>query len=291
MSIYTCDVCGKSTIIDSTSIIPYTGCLLTSHCNGRLRINRNPSVTPTTQSVDRYALDIISQPLLSRIWRGDFNVSVQPTILIYKQTGAGAYSQITSGFTITIDSNDDLVIMFDEPTAGIAHVITHTSYRALERLAAPAVYDQITYNGVLTIAVPLYVPVPSNPIISIVDPLSNIEQHYVLDMVAHRSPLGITLFNTAWKTVDTVTIEGTVHRLFSCIIPSKVELYDGSYQLSSDHPILLSNKPHSDVADVDRKKHIPSGLYTGLMTRTELLIDSTQKSLYNIPIKTTSLIF
>lgn len=291
MSIYTCDVCGKSTIIDTSSNIFYTGCLLTSHCKGRLRVNRNPSTITSTQSVPRYALDVISQPLLSREWRGDFNVSVQPTILVYKQTGVGSYDQITSGFSILIDSNDDLILKFDEPTAGIAHIITHTSYRALERAQVAVAFEPITYNGVLTIAVPVNIQTPINPVISIVDPGTNTVISTNLTVTAHKSSAGITLFNTSWKTADSVTIEGIEHKVYSCIVPTQVALYDGQYELLSDYPILLSREPHTDIVDTDRKKCVPSGLITGSMTRTELLIDSTQKSVYNIPIKTTSLIF
>lgn len=227
MTIFTCSVCGKSTQIDTTSSLVFTNCLLTAHCSGRLYRNANASDgAKVTSTVNRYKLEILTQPLLSKVWVSSYRTTTIPYVLVYQLNANGGYTQLKTGFSVSINSSSNLVITLNTATSGVAHIISNTSFKLPELVQPDTEYVQLSANSILTIA--------SNStndtitkVVTYTDPETNSLTTSNLTFTAHKSSIGVSIFNTPWKNVESVILESKPFRVFSCNISQSIPNIQG----------------------------------------------------------------
>lgn len=292
MTLYTCAVCGKSTHVDTSKPIVFTNCMLTDKCLGKLYKDTNVgNVTISKQTNNRIKLDVITQKLLSKRWISAYKVNTMPIVYVYKLNANGTHSQIYSGFSVTISSNNELVIQFTTATAGIAHIVYNTSFRLSEQLLPSTQYTPLSVNGILTIASTTF----TNSItkqLTYLNTDTNTNVTTGVDFIAHQSNSGITLFNTPWQTSDIITIGDVKYKVYSCNVRQTLPLslnVPWSVDFGSD-VILLSADPYQSPQDCILNTTCKSKA-TGVMNPPNLDIDGSLLYEYYPNIKFKSSIF
>lgn len=281
MTLYTCSVCGKSTQIDTSGSITFTNCLLTLNCKGRLYKDTNVGNVLLNKNVtNRIKLDVLTQPLLSYKWVGRYNVNTIPHVFVYRKNSDGTYTQLTSGYTISIDSNGDLNIDFTTATSGLAHIISHTSFRLPEKVVPDIEYTNMSSNGVLTIA-SKNVNDSIQKTLTFTDPTTNTSTNVEITFTAHRSSNGISLFNTPWRTIAEIVLESSTYKLFSCNLNQFITPtlnVPWNIDFGTDIP-LLSMEPNTAIQDCDLSKSCVSKC-NGIMNPPNLQVEASQIYLY-----------
>lgn len=313
-STYQCTQCKQTIQVNSnTRGVDFTNhCIITPLCSGQLV---GTSVT-ATQSVSiprtpRNVLFIFQQQLSESVWKVAHDLNSNPSIKVYADTIENGKSvkrlMDVDDYVATYNNPNLVTIEFATQTTGEVHLISRSSNPVPTTVTSnDTQYGSITTNGILTIAHLVRDDIlPAIDLsITTISPSTNEAANHSVMLNPHEFESEISLFDTPWQSVNTITVNGQLFKLYSgritnVLSANSVEV-GSPFTLSMDGIglILLTKPPKESVVDIVDDKVIPVGVITtdaitptSTTSSTQFLVDSTLLTTYHPTIKIITTIF
>jgi hypothetical protein len=167
---YKCNTCKREIrkIENLHGLTVFSKCIITDGCRGNLyKIGhdldsiREEFPSPQIDINDYYPrkfLYIHNQPTNAYEWKVFHNLSVIPTLSVYKSVDGEMVKVDQDQYTVNIIDKDSLSIKFDTKKYGIVHCISKSSIPAVPKLLPPVEeLNQVSSDGAFVFAVPEYI--------------------------------------------------------------------------------------------------------------------------------------
>lgn len=131
---YKCTNCKRTTTFQDNPLgfSTFGSCNITKNCTGELVAlsKKHSSLNPINQRIDntllarypRRSFVRFEQPFARRNWMIEHNLDVVPFIVVYDSTG-----RALDDVTFEYPNRSTALVKFNNPTAGVAHVIARTT--------------------------------------------------------------------------------------------------------------------------------------------------------------------
>ena len=226
---YTCDTCSQGIYIapSQNTISNFGRCTLTQNCRGILRPVKVPALYPVT---DDYTwnqvgrVSTIDQKVLSNIWHITHNLNTYPVVNVFTYGSDGkTLTKVNSSVSVVYTNVNQVTITLPSAATGVTQCFVRDTRVTQESVSSiPANIVQVSYNAIVTIAVPTLMEYVLN-----VTDAYNVNKQIVLSLGSGIDNLSIL---SPWSNYATLNYNNIQYTLYELNIGSLLLQYDLSNQ-------------------------------------------------------------
>lgn len=266
---YRCTNCKRTTTFQDNPLgfSTFSSCNITKNCTGELVAlsKKQSSPNPINRQIDdntliarypRRSFVKFNQPFARRNWVIEHNLDVVPFVVVYDTSGA-----TVNDVTLEYPNRSTVVVKFNNPTAGIAHVIARTTQ---EDYDIPAPSQDIPNNNLDAlgrIAVATLTPI-SQPIIGNIfcyQLVTNTLLHTIPLTLAHTLAVDADI---PWGTYSFVRFNGRRYNVRRTSLSDQLSqipndvYFRANFGTQSDTVFLLTKPPFAST-DINTNDIVP----------------------------------
>lgn len=265
---YRCTNCKRTTTFQDNPLgfSTFGSCNITKNCTGELVAlsKKQSSLNPINRQIDntllarypRRSFVKFDQPFARRNWVVEHNLDVLPFVIAYNTSGT-----TIEDFTLEYPNRSTVVVKFNNPTAGIAHVIARTTQEDYDVPVPSQDVPGISLDALGHIAIATLTPI-SQPIIGNIfcyQLVTNTLLHTIPLTLAHTSTITI---DVPWGTHSYVRFNGRRYNVRRTSISDQLsQLPNDAYfrvnlGTQSDTVFLLTKPPFAST-DINTNDIVP----------------------------------